>query len=197
MKQGPSTSRRQAQRSACAAAAWLVFSSTSLAQSPDEPLVQREEPGVIITELFVPASEQEVLALLNDPEAFSRFTPDVQGIRVQPRGRCKLLDFDSRGLFEPLQYSTLRCPSSKGWRETLLSSESFTRYDADLQLRPVTGGTNITYKLSVGIDLPVPDLVISKNVKRSARLTMQAVFDLFTRPSEPAPVPALEPSDAP
>jgi len=162
----------------------LCLSAASLAQTPDEPLVQSEEPGVIVTRVLVTASEAEVRAVLDDPHAFAAFTPDVQHMDVQSRGQCKLLRFRSRGFIAPFTYSTQRCPSSTGWSEHLLESDSFTRYDADIQLAPVTGGTHITYKLSVGLDIPVPDIVISKNVKRSARLTMQALRDLLSRPSD-------------
>jgi hypothetical protein len=176
----------------------LAHSTTATAQTPDEPLVQSEEPGTIVTRLLVPAPEHEVRALLEDPEAFARFTPDVEGLEVQARGRCKLLMFDSRGLFDTLHYSTLRCPSERGWRETLFESEDFTRYDADMQLESVPGGTNIIYRLSVGLDLPVPDIVISRNVKRSAKLTMQAVREIFLRaapePLPSPPNPVAEPS---
>jgi hypothetical protein len=168
--------------------------SVAQAQTPDEPLVQREEPGIIITSLLVPASAEEVRAVLDDPVTFSGFTPDVLSMRVEPRGRCKLLSFQSRGLLEPMRYSTLRCPSDLGWRETLFQSDDFTRYDADIALEDAPGGTLITYKLSVGLDLPVPDVVISRNVKRSAKLTMQAVRDLLARPDQPQPPSAEAPS---
>ncbi len=164
--------------------AGLSLSAVSMAQTPDEPLVQTEEPGVIVTRLLVSASEDEVRAVLDDPHAFAAFTPDVQHMDVVSRGQCKLLRFRSRGFIEPFTYSTQRCPSSSGWSERLLESDDFTRYDADILLTPVSGGTHITYKLAVGIDIPVPDIVISKNVKRSARLTMQALRDLLSRPSD-------------
>ncbi len=175
--------------------AGLSLSAGALAQTPNEPLVQTEEPGTIITRTLVPATEAEVRAILDDPYTFVGFTPDVQSMDVQARGRCKQLSFVSRGLFEPLHYSTQRCPSAGGWRETLLESDSFTRYDADIQLLPVAGGTHIIYRLSVGIDLPVPDLVISKNVKRSARLTMQAVRDLILRRAPAASAQETTPAE--
>jgi hypothetical protein len=184
-------------RTAACALACLLGSAISQAQTPDEPLVQREEPGTIITRLLVPASAEEVRAVLNDPVTFGGFTPDVQSMRVEPRGRCKLLSFDTRGLLEPMRYSTLRCPSDLGWRETLFQSDDFTRYDADIALEPAPEGTLITYKLSVGLDLPVPDVVISRNVKRSARLTMQAVRDLLALPAQSDQAEAEASADAP
>lgn len=176
---------------ACACAA------TAGAQTPDEPLVQREEPGTIITRLLVPASAEEVRAVLDDPVAFGGFTPDVLSMRVEPRGRCKLLSFDSRGFLEPMRYSTLRCPSAQGWSETLFQSEDFTRYDADMAFEDAPGGTLITYRLSVDLDFPVPDMVISRNVKKSAKLTMQAVRELLVRPEEAEPPSTEPPADAP
>jgi hypothetical protein len=183
----------------CALAS-LSLSLPSAAQTPEEPLVQSEEPGTIITRLLVPAPVGQVQAVLDDPHLFAAFTPDVQELVVQARGRCKLLTFRSRGFIEPFRYSTQRCPSASGWRETLLESDSFTRYDADIALEPSAEGTHIIYKLSVGLDIPVPDIVISKNVKRSARLTMQALRDMIIHadplpaapdsPAEEAPAPA-------
>ena len=186
--------QRTAGQAAACALLMLVSAPRSWAQTPEEPLVQSEEPGTIVTRLHVPAPEHEVRAVLDDPRAFMQLTPDVYSLDVQPRGKCKLLRLDTRGLFEPLQYSTLRCPRVGGWHESLLESDSFTRYDADMQFEPVPGGTNIVYRLSVGIDLPVPDMVISKNVKRSARLTMQAVRDLFAR-QDRASTPVESPED--
>jgi carbon monoxide dehydrogenase subunit G len=179
-------------RAVMCALASLSLSLPAIAQTPDEPLVQTEEPGTIVTRLLVPAPVHEVQAILDDPYTFVAFTPDVQSMDVQTRGRCKLLRFQSRGLFESLHYSTQRCPSASGWRETLLESDSFTRYDADIALLPEGDGTQIVYRLSVGIDLPVPDVVISKNVKRSARLTMQALSDMLVRRQQ---TPAVQDAD--
>ncbi len=181
----------------CALLGLSCAASPAFGQTPDEPLIQTEEPGTIVTRLLVPATEAEVRAVLDDPYAFASFTPDVQELDVQTRGRCKLLRFRSRGFIDSFQYSTQRCPSATGWVETLLESDDFTRYDADIALEPVVGGTAITYKLSVGIDIPVPDVVISKNVKRSARLTMQALRDILLRPDAPTTSPdaTTEPAD--
>lgn len=200
MRQAIGRVRAPTTRALLCVLAALSFGASSHAQTPDEPLVQTEEPGTIITHLLVPATQAEVLAILDDPYTFGGFTPDLQSMDVEVRGRCKLLSFESRGLFEPLRYSTQRCPWGTGWRETLLESDSFTRYDADIQLLPVVGGTRIIYRLSVGLDLPVPDVVISKNVKRSARLTMQAVRELLlrTEPAQSAQDSAgVEPAEAP
>ncbi len=188
--------RQQAKRACLASLLALTVAPPAWSQTPEDPLVQTEEHGTIITKLHVAAPEQEVQAVLNDPRAFSRFTPDVYSLDVQTRGKCKLLRLDTRGLFEPLHYSTLRCPRAGGWHESLLESDSFTRYDADLRLEPVAGGTNIIYRLSVGIDLPLPDVVISKNVKKSARLTMQAVRDLFTQRADRTASESIEAAPA-
>ena len=175
------------------AALLLLAGAPVWGQTPDEPLLQSEEDGAVVTRLLVPAPESEVRRVLSDPRAFGRLTPDVFALDVRPSGPCQELRADTRGLLEPLHFSTLRCPAGTGWRESLVASDSFTRYDAEMQLKPVEGGTRVTYRLAVGIDLPVPQLVVSRNVKRSARLTMQALRDLFARrPAAPAPAPPQE-----
>jgi len=151
------------------------------AQTPDEPLVQTEEAGILVTRLLVPAPAAEVRRFLDDPRAFNGLTPDVLSLDIRPSGACQELRSDTRGMLEPLHLATLRCPASGGWRETLIESESFTKYDAQMEIHPVAGGTQVVYRLAVGIDLPLPRLVISSNVRRSARLTMQALRDLFVR----------------
>jgi hypothetical protein len=179
-------------RLGAALAAWALMPA-ALAQTPDEPLVQSEEAGAVVTRLLVPAPEEAVRRLLDDPATFGRLAPDVLAQDIRAHGACQELHTDTRGLLVPLHVATLRCPISGGWRETLLEGASFTRYDAEVKLAPIEGGTQVTYRVAVGLDLPVPARLVSGNVKRSARLTMQALRELFIRKPPPAPAPEEAP----
>jgi len=176
-----------------AAASVLALASPVRAQTPDEPLVQSEEAGTVVTRLLVPAPEEEVRRMLADPAVLGRLAPDVLSQDIRAHGTCQELHTDTRGLVVPLRVATLRCPILGGWRETLLEGASFTRYDAEVKLAPIEGGTQVTYRVAVGLDLPVPARLVSSNVKRSARLTMQALRDLFVR----KPPPDAEPEPTP
>lgn len=179
-------------RFSAALAVGALLSSVAGAQTPDEPLVQSEEAGTVVTRLLVPAPEDEVRRLLEDPATLGRLAPDVLSQDIRARGACQELHTDTRGLIVPIHVATLRCPTARGWHESLLEGASFTRYDADVQISPAEGGTLVIYRMAVGLDLPVPQRMVSGNVKRSARLTMQALRDLFVRkppPPEPEQTP--------
>ncbi len=157
--------------------------TASWAQTPQDPLIQVEDDGAVVTTVLIEAPQEEVRQLLNDPASFSSLTPDVLSLSTVPRGDCQELRARTRGFLRPLNYRTVRCPRLNGWHESLLTSDDFTRYDAELQLEPVAGGTHVIYRLAIAIDLPVPKKLISENVKRSARITLGALRARFSRKS--------------
>lgn len=147
------------------------FMSTSVAWAADpaEPEVTVEDSGTVLCRMVVPASEEQIRQLLEDPEATARLSPDVIDVTATPDGDCVRMETRSKGFLRPLVLSSKRCPTDDGWREVLLQQGDFTAFDGQWQLTPVEGGTLVVYSLNAGTSLPVPQTVVNQGVAKSLR----------------------------
>ncbi len=146
-----------------------------------EPVGSMDDAGVASVSVVLPQSEAEVRAALADPEVAALLPPEVLAVRTLSSGRCVTLGVTVKGAWDPLQYTTQRCPTADGFRYKLLQSDSITAYSAEWSLAPhVGGGTEVTYRVSTEVDLPVPRALVRKNVLVSARDTVLALVRQLT-----------------
>lgn len=153
----------------------LALGSARAAEVPVDIALGPE--GTVVATVLLPAEEEAVRRILDDPVRSAHLTPDLLSVDVAPtRPPCSHLDGRTRGLTRPLAYRVVRCPTAHGWRESLVSSEDFRRYEVEWQIVPVSEGVRVEYRVAIDVNLPVPGRLVSENVKRSARLTLQALF---------------------
>ncbi len=151
----------------------LIFVAAALAA---EPVSTMNEAGHASVTCIVPQSEAEVRAALADPEGATALPPEVLDVTTLSRGNCVTLGVTVKGAWDPLKYTTQRCPTAKGFKYKLLSSDSITAYEAEWSLAPHKGGgTEVTYRVHTEIDLPVPRALVRKGVLQSAKDTVLAL----------------------
>jgi hypothetical protein len=87
-----------------------------------------------------------------------------------------------KGAWDPLFYTAKRCPTARGYKYTLLQSDSITDYEAEWRLDPLPGGgTRVTYTVRTDVDLPVPNALIQKGVVDSATSTIKSLIRRLAR----------------
>lgn len=128
---------------------------------------------------MVQAPVEDVRAFLEDPVQAASLTPDVLSVEVLEDNECDLVKTTNAGLVSSVAYVVLRCYPDEGVVETLVESEDFTHYGAAYALEETEGGTQVTYSVTVGIDLPVPDWTIRIGLERSTAATMEALVAHF------------------
>lgn len=152
------------------------------AESATEPVSSVDPSGNVSVTCVVPQSEAAVRAALSDPESAAALPPEVLSVTTLSRGSCVTLGVTVKGAWDPLQYTTLRCPTPRGFKYRLLQSDSITAYEAEWSLAPhAGGGTEVTYRVRTEVDLPIPHAMVRKGVLQSAKDTVIALIRRVSR----------------
>lgn len=97
-----------------------LFFAPALAQEPTGTVT---EDGAVEVRCTLPASPEEVRALLADPVVAGRLSPETLSITPTSRGPCTELGMRVKGPFDPIALTTLRCPTPRGWKYSLVKRD--------------------------------------------------------------------------
>ena len=143
----------------------LLFALATLTARADEPVVNPD--GSVTMCVVLPADEDAVRAELDTAAEASALHGDATLVSQERQGRCERSTFKTRGLLSSISYVALRCPTTSGWKQTLVSSETFAENEAEWSLRPVEGGTELRYRIRVRLDLPVGQGMVNAQIADS------------------------------
>ena len=164
------------------AAGLLALGLSPAASAADLPSISSSSSSDGVTmRMLVQAPIDEVRSVLSRAETSVTLSPDVMELHTTDQGNCERVEVSTRGLFSPMRYVGLRCPTSEGWSETLVESEDFTHYDVEWTLSPTDEGTMVTYRIDVSLkNLPVPDRVLHSNLSSSMKHVMASLAERVT-----------------
>ena len=154
------------------AALWLVAAPTTATAT--EPDADADSPrittrvtakGEVIAEMKVAATASAVRAQLAGAERAHRLAPTTFSVKATPDGACEKLHLSVRGLFSPFQLETRRCPTSTGWRETLIRSSDFKEYWNEWTIKADGDGTLVTFTTRTVPDVAVPLSIIQSQTR--------------------------------
>ncbi len=152
-----------------------------------EPTAYMDDAGTAHVSAVVSQTEAEVRAALADPQLAAALPPevlDVKMLKMLGQGACITLGVTVKGAWDPLSYTTQRCPTAHGFTYQLVKSDSITAYEAEWSLAPhAGGGTDVSYRVRTEVDLPVPRAMVRKGVLQSARDTVVALVRKVTHPA--------------
>ena len=143
----------------------LLLALASLTARADEPTVNSD--GSVTMCVVLPAAEDIVRAELDPAAEASALHGDATLVSQERQGRCERSTFKTRGLLSSISYVALRCPTPDGWKQTLVSSETFAENEAEWALRSVEGGTELRYRIRVRLDLPVGQGMVNAQIADS------------------------------
>jgi hypothetical protein len=137
--------------------------------------------STVTTEVLIQADAASIRAALADPLTACRLSGDVLSATVLAKeGDCSILRVTTRGLSAPLTYTTRRCPTADGFRETLVTTEDFDNQTSSWKLTPVSGGTVVTLAVRSEPRLPLPQRMINAAVGSSAVQTLRNLVHRVT-----------------
>ena len=116
--------------------------------------------GLVIAQVRVAASPAAVRELLSDAARTHRLAPTTVSVKATADGACEKLQLSTRGLLSPFQLETRRCPTSTGWRETLVRSSDFKEYWNEWTVKADGAGTLVTFTTRTLPDVAVPESII-------------------------------------
>jgi hypothetical protein len=140
----------------------LLLALAALTAQAAEPVVNPD--GSVTMCVVLPAAEDIVRAELDTAAEASALHGDATLVSQERQGRCERSTFKTRGLLSSISYVALRCPTSDGWKQTLVSSETFEENEAEWVLRAVDGGTELRYRIQVRLDLPVGQRIVNAQI---------------------------------
>ena len=143
----------------------FLLALASLTADAAEPVVQSD--GSVTMRVVLPASEDAVRAQLDTAAEASALHGDATLVSQERQGACEKSTFKTRGLLTSISYVALRCPTASGWKQTLVSSDTFEANEAEWALRAVDGGTELRYRIQVKLDLPVGQGMVNAQIAES------------------------------
>ena len=143
-----------------------------------EPTIQSD--GSVTVRVVLPASESAVRAELDTAAEANALHGDATLVSQERQGDCERSTFKTRGLISSISYVALRCPTATGWKQTLVSSDTFEANEVEWSLRSVDGGTELRYRIQVRLDLPVGQGMVNAQISDSMARAMERLESRLT-----------------
>lgn len=122
--------------------------------------------GQVIAQVKVaakPAAVREILASAEQAHGLASTTVSVKATRD---GACEKVALQTRGLLSPFSLETRRCPTSTGWKETMVASQDFVEYWNEWVVQEQDGGALISFKTRTLPNVSVPESLILSQTRR-------------------------------
>jgi hypothetical protein len=153
---------------------WAALAvALSRASMAAEPHVVVQSDGTVEVQLTVAASTEAVREILADTSGvYSTLNADIYSTESKQRGNCEEVRRETRGLFRPFKFRSLRCPSEAGFTETLLDSNDLTIYDSSWELTSTGEGTKIVYRVHTELRAAFPRPLVLQGTLAGAKETV-------------------------
>ncbi len=148
------------------------------------PDISYSEDGAVVAALTLPYPESQVRQILADPIGSANLNPDVISVQVESRSRCDNLFTRTRGLLHSLTFRSRRCPTAKGWSESLVQSEDFLSMESEWAISETPQGTRIVLKVVTVLTFPVPEVLLKRGVLHSVKSMMNNLVARLEQLSE-------------
>lgn len=122
--------------------------------------------GEIVASLRLSAKPAAVREVLASAERSHGLAPTTVSAKATADGPCERVKLKTRGLFTPFELETRRCPTARGFRETLVASADFAEYWNEWILEDVDGGTRVVFRTRTVPKVAVPEALIQTEARR-------------------------------
>lgn len=154
--------------------------------SAGEPQISVSSDGTIVARMLIDAPSQQVVATIPELQDAS-LSKSVFEMKKVPDGKCSSIFRKTRGLWSPLEMNTRICPTAKGWREYLVSSEDYDAYDVEWIVQPTDGGSDVMLSVRSEINLAVPTSLVQSGIISDVNLTFKHLLGKLFQGKQSAP----------
>lgn len=154
----------------------IWFSAVAPASEPT-----MDKDGSVCVRVVLPASETEVRAHLDSAAEASSLVGEAKIVNREAVGNCERLTYSTPGMISSLTYVSMRCPTENGWKETLVSSDSFADNESEWQLREVDGGTELNYRVRIRLNLPVGQKIVDSRIAQSMKRAVERLEERLSK----------------
>lgn len=136
--------------------------------------------GEVVAQVKLSASSKVVREVLASAERWHKLAPTTVSAKATRDGSCEKVKLSVRGLVEPFQLETRRCPTAKGWLETLVNSSDFSEYRNEWELEDLGAeGSRVTFKTRTIPKVVVPESLLQMETKRILNRVMKNLQSEF------------------
>jgi hypothetical protein len=149
----------------------LALSSAAMAAEPE---VAVEKDGTVEVRLTVDASTSDIRLVLADTDGvYSKLNADIYKTEAKKTGTCEEVQRQTRGVWRPFNFRSLRCPTKAGFTETLIDSPDLAGYDSTWELKSTQDGTEIIYRVRTQLNSGIlPMAMVQKGTLAGAKETV-------------------------
>lgn len=150
-----------------------------------EPQTVIQSDGTVEVRMTIPAETEAVLQVLADTNGvFSTLNTDIYRTVSEKRGVCEEVRRETRGVFRPFKFRSLRCPSKDGFVETLIDSDDITTFQSSWELTKTQEGTAIVYKVHTELRSVFPRPLVLQGTLAGAKETVVNLARVLLNPKQ-------------
>ena len=163
----------------------LSLGSPALAVEPESLGV--DSNGFVGARLLIDYPMSLVRSVLSKPVDAVRLAPDVIEVSAESQGTCDKVSVKAKGLWRPLTYVVIRCPTEAGFSERLLESDDFSAHNVEWTLAPSGSGTLVTVRSRTRIAFPVPDGMVARVAGKSLLDSLKGLDQEVSKQADATP----------
>jgi ribosome-associated toxin RatA of RatAB toxin-antitoxin module len=139
------------------------------AEGPGAPKISTSinAKGEVVAQVKLATRAATVRGLLGDATRWHKLAPTTVSVKATRDGECEKVKLQVRGLIEPFQVETRRCPTATGWLETKVASSDFSEYRNEWELADLgEQGSMVTFRTRTIPNVQVPESLLQMETKR-------------------------------
>lgn len=137
------------------------------AHAADGPQISVQDDGTVVARMLVNASPTAVRSVI--PDVQQGPSSNVLSTEHVADGSCFKIVRRTKGLWNPLTMNTRLCPTSTGWRESLISSDDFNAYETEWSVRDDNGQSAVQIKVKSEVNFLVPNSLVQSGAIQGMR----------------------------
>ena len=156
----------------------LLFALLSLVPSASwaaDPEFSWEDDGTLRALVHFDAPISDVEKLLSDPVRSLGLSTNVKAVTATPKGECQQVFVTTTGIASAYNYTSIRCPTARGFKDELVSSEDYAIQESEWVLDAVEGGTRGVLRTRTKLTARVPKRFVKHSLKKSIERMLGAM----------------------
>lgn len=122
--------------------------------------------GEIVAQIKLAAKPAKVRELLGSAERSHSLAPTTVAAKATPDGNCERVKLKTRGIIQPLEIETRRCPTTSGYKETMIASKDFAEYYNEWTVQESGDGSLVVFTSRTVPNMPVPEAILQSETRR-------------------------------
>lgn len=122
--------------------------------------------GEVVAQVKLAAKPAKVRELLGSAERSHALAPTTVAAKATPDGNCERVKIKVRGIIQPFEAETRRCPTASGFKETMLASKDFAEYYNEWTVQESGDGSLVVFTSRTIPNVAIPEAILHSETRR-------------------------------